>query len=512
MTEQASPPAPRKRILLDLKPAFDGYAGIPQETRLLFSALRRLDGVDAQGLLQHGVKRMRGALRKAHLDEPVSSQINRLSKLVASVSDSPPARSWAWVADRLRNWTAQESLRIRCALGMQVTRSTFDSRLFPDFVWRTLFEKTLNIDDKAHVAYDDYCVLRPSRLHFQNAGQRTGSLTGKPRFPVVDTRGFDYFVAQTPFPGRVTPGTRLVVRYHDAVPILLPHTIKDKSFHQAAHFKSLLSNVQSGATFACISEATRKDLVTIFPEVENRALVIHNMISEAYFPEDSPRSVVPLLVRNRLVEASLLGATAALDPALPEDFEYLLMVGTIEPRKNHLLLMRAWERLKYSVRPQLKLVLVGNVGWDEKALLRAFRPWAVKGELLLLQDVPAAELRALYKHALVTVCPSLAEGFDYSGVEAMRCGCPVASSDIPVHREVYGAASAYFNAYSVEATAECLARLITDSGRPEREQLSRLGHDIASKYLARRILPAWEALFDAEPTTDALRFERPAVI
>jgi glycosyltransferase involved in cell wall biosynthesis len=458
------------------------------------------------------VKQMRGALRSTHLGEPVSSQINRLSKLVASLSDTPPRRSWAWVVDRLRNWTALESLRVRSALGMPVTHSTFDSRLFPDFVWRTFFEKTLEVKDQALVAYDDYCVLRPSRLHLQKTGQSTGSFTGKPRFPLVDTRGFDYFVAQTPFPGRVSRGTQLVIRYHDAVPILLPHTIKDKSFHQAAHFKSLLSNVQSGAKFACISEATRKDLLTIFPEAEKNSLVIHNMISEAYYRDDSPRSVVPLLVRNRLIEASVVGATGALDAALPDDFEYLLMVGTIEPRKNHLLLLKAWERLKYSVRPQLKLVLVGNVGWDEKALLRAFRPWAVKGELLFLQDVPAAELRALYKHALITVCPSLAEGFDYSGVEAMRCGCPVASSDIPVHREVYGAASAYFNPYSIEATAECLSRLITEEGRPRREELARLGDQVASKYLAKNILPAWQALFDTELSADTQTFERPAVI
>src|SRR5437763_248243 len=83
-----------------------------------------------------------------------------------------------------------------------------------------------------------------------------------------------------------------------------------------------------------------------------------------------------------------------------------------------------------------------GMSWDQKSLIDSFRPWIARGELHYLQNVPSSELRTLYKHALMTVCPSLAEGFDYSGAEAMRCGCAVASSDIPVHREVYGEGSA----------------------------------------------------------------------
>jgi hypothetical protein len=50
------------RVLLDLKPALDGYAGIPQETRLLFAALRKLGRANVEGLIQHGGRRLRGGL------------------------------------------------------------------------------------------------------------------------------------------------------------------------------------------------------------------------------------------------------------------------------------------------------------------------------------------------------------------------------------------------------------------------------------------------------------------
>ena len=172
------------------------------------------------------------------------------------------------------------------------------------------------------------------------------------------------------------------------------------------------------------------------------------------------------------------------------------MVSTIEPRKNHALLMQAWEMLRYSSHPQLKLVVVGNTGWDQGPVLQSFRPWAERGELYWLNNVPAAELRALYTHAAVTVCPGLAEGFDYSGVEAMKCGCPVAASDIAVHREIYGQAAAYFNAYSAADAAQCLAQLLQpEEGSSQRQAKRTLGLQIGKRYAESTILPQWAALF-----------------
>ena len=73
----------------------------------------------------------------------------------------------------------------------------------------------------------------------------------------MSTRGFDVLIAETPFPGTLAQGTQMVVRYHDAIPLLMPHTITDKTFHQAAHYHALRRNVQSGAWFACVSDASR---------------------------------------------------------------------------------------------------------------------------------------------------------------------------------------------------------------------------------------------------------------
>jgi glycosyltransferase involved in cell wall biosynthesis len=297
----------------------------------------------------------------------------------------------------------------------------------------------------------------------------------------------------------VKPTTTMVVRYHDAVPILMPHTISDKAFHQASHFHALKDNVAQGAWFSCISEATRADLLRIFPAAEKRTSVIHNMVSDEYSTEASSLDMVDQIVRNRLApfEEAKLKPPRTVRAGQTQQQRYLLMVSTIEPRKNHLLLMQAWERLRYTSHPDLKIIFVGNTGWDQGPVLKAFRPWAERGELYWLNNVPSPELRVLYQHAAITVCPGLAEGFDYSGVEAMKCGGIVAASDIPVHREVYQDAAAYFNAYDAEETAAVLHQLLEESSATRSEPLRAAGARVSALYSAEAIMPQWEAFFTA---------------
>src|SRR6187549_2444940 len=81
--------ADKVRILLDLKPALDGYAGIPQETRLLFRGLRSTESYDVEGLIQHGARKLRAAIspRRRALSAP--KRINKLSRVIVSLYEKP---------------------------------------------------------------------------------------------------------------------------------------------------------------------------------------------------------------------------------------------------------------------------------------------------------------------------------------------------------------------------------------------------------------------------------------
>lgn len=484
------------RVLLEMRPALDGHAGIPQETRLLFRTLQQLDGVHVDGLLQSSNRVLAGGLPADGRGLPEHRRIHRLSRVVVSLQGGGKRSRLERIAEQARLVWRPGLQLAATMLGRRVRLGRFEAEHFKDFVWRSLFARTLPHEDFDAVTSAGFRVARVpwSAAH---AAALITRRAGLPVYPTLDTGGYDLMVAETPYPGRVSRPTRLVVRYHDAIPLLMPHTISDRSYHQASHYHALRRNIRDGAWFACVSEATRKDLLSVFPEAADRAVTIHNTVSHHYFVEDSARERVADILQTRLNQRVKDNRPnmAALRDGRP--VEYLLMVSTIEPRKNHLAMLAAWEQLQAQRHPDLKLVLVGSLGWDHKAILRKFRPWLDRGGLYMLEDVPAAELRLLYRHAAVTVCPSFGEGFDFSGVEAMRCGGVVAASDIPVHREVFANAAEYFSPYSVSGLAAALERLIGPEGSTRRHRLIATGTEVSARYTVQAVLPRWRALLDA---------------
>jgi glycosyltransferase involved in cell wall biosynthesis len=486
------------KILLELRPALDGHAGIPQETRLLFRELAQLEGVEVEGLIQSSNRLLpRGLPAPSPSGWPESRKIDRLSRVVVALNPDSRTHRIVRAAALLR--MALKMLQMVCgtALGRRTSLSHFDASKFKDFVWRALFEKTLRNDDFEAVTQARYRVLQLpwSALHAAAALTRRFGLAVYPR---LNTTGLDVLVAETPYPGRVSGRTRLVVRYHDAIPLLMPHTISDKARHRTAHYEALRRNVADGAWFACVSDATRHDLLSIFPEVAARALTIHNVISDHYFPEASTNARVPDIVNTRRSRSGK-GSGRRLDAGAGAP-DYLLMVSTIEPRKNHLTLLAAWEQLRAKQMPDLQLVFVGAPGWDHKAIVRKCQPWLDRGGLHLLKDVPAAELRLLYRHARATVCPSYGEGFDFSGVEAMRCGGVVAASDIAVHRDIFADAAEYFSPYSATDLAQALLRLLEPGATARRSELVERGAQVSARYRPEVVMPQWQAFFDALKT------------
>jgi glycosyltransferase involved in cell wall biosynthesis len=484
------------KVLLELRPALDGHSGIPQETRLLFRGLAGLDGVEVIGLIQSSNLVVEPGLpvKGGMADQRLSdrARIDRLSRVVVSLQQGPASHRFEHVRGRLLWLLGPATSVFGSLLGTKVTLGGFDPAQFKDFVWRSMFAKSLPAEDIETVTKQAFRVLRWPWSALHALGVITSNF-GRALYARLDTTGVDVMLVETPFPARVAKGTKIVVRYHDAIPLLMPHTIKNRGYHRAAHYQALLRNARDDAWFACVSEATRQDLISVLPQVAERAVTIPNMVSDHFFDEPTSDRHVPEVVwsrKNRQVPHQGGAAIAAAD-LVDGSLRYLLMVCTIEPRKNHLTLLDAWELLRGQGHDRLNLVFVGALGWDHKAIVDRCTPWLERGGLHFLENVPSTDLRLLYRHARATICPSFGEGFDFPGIEAMRCGGVVAASDIPVHRGVFGEACEYFSAYSAQDLARAIQVLIGDGSASRRAALVEAGARVSSQYLPERIMPLW---------------------
>ncbi|BAP88421.1 group 1 glycosyl transferase [Burkholderiales bacterium GJ-E10] len=504
------------RVSVELRPALDGHFGIPQETRLLFSALAGIPEIELHGWLQTSIRATQGGV-PPESTLPVPEQVHRYAQTVVSLKGSVAADWKEGVGNFLAFHAARWRLRLSAWLGLGSVRlRRFETRYFEDFIWQGLFARSVPPQERERVLRCNHWVCPAPWRSMHLAGLERRWFFGRAAYPRMALGDIDVFIAQTPYPGSVSKGTALVVHYHDAIPVLMPHTISDRAFHQASHFHALAANVRDGSWFVCVSEATRQDLLRLFPEAEPRAVTIHNMLPAHYFPSaPEPERVAGIVRRYQhgdFVPPKSQGSnrtpsrtykltrrfgneaekSAFYEHAFGEKSRFLLMVSTIEPRKNHQRLLEAWEVLRDQMDRNLKLVLVGHIGWDYKSLLDGCEDWIEQGGLFMLHSVPADALRILYRHALVTVCPSVGEGFDFSGVEAMRCGGVVAASDIPVHREVYGMASEYFDPYDTASLVQALRRMIdADDADVRREALRQAGAEQSAAYLPERIVPQW---------------------
>lgn len=462
------------------------------------------DSLEMEGLLQTSHNFLASGTKNYVAGHDDASHFHRYSRVIISIENKPSAKPFDIVKRYLRRQRTAYFLIFSSLLfdRKKVPTTIFESRYFQDFFWQKLFAKTLPPQDFSIVSDKNYRICAIPWNTMQTSGLNSLKFLSKPVYPLLDTQGIDIFIVQTPYPGRVDSNTTLVVRYHDAFPVLMPHTVANKSRHEATHYYALMSNVRSGAYFACVSEASRQDLLRLFPEVLDRAITIHNMVSHHFFDDGAAFDRVRHIVRSRLnlqrpechpVFCGIEEQECFYKKHLQvKPFKYLLVVSTIEPRKNHNQLIAAWEIIRSEIAPDLKLVMVGSFGWDFESIMRGMRPWIDQGALFVLSDVPAEDLRVLYQHAAATVCPSLAEGFDFAGVESMRSGGVVIASDIPVHREIYADAAEYFDPYNTDGLVDAISKvLFEDDSVQIQESLRIKGREVSARYLPENILPQW---------------------
>jgi glycosyltransferase involved in cell wall biosynthesis len=160
--------------------------------------------------------------------------------------------------------------------------------------------------------------------------------------------------------------------------------------------------------------------------------------------------------------------------------KFLLYVGTIEPRKNLLTLVRAFEEILEAREPALQLVIAGQRGWMIEDLLKHVKASFAANRIVFTGYLSDDELRALYSSCTLFVYPSLYEGFGLPPLEAMACGAPVIASRIPSLIETIGSAAVLIAPTDVQALTKSIAELLSDS--ETRADYSSAGLQLAARY------------------------------
>jgi len=187
-----------------------------------------------------------------------------------------------------------------------------------------------------------------------------------------------------------------------------------------------------------VSESTKNDLVKFLKLPEEKIQMIYPGVNQ-------------------------LSAPSAKLPFDLKQGEYILCVGTVEPRKNLQGLFKAYSLLPESLQNTYKLVVCGGKGWNDSQIYELAQPLVKKGQLVFTGFVSDRDLSKLYEDALLFIYPSLYEGFGFPIAEAMSFGLPVISSNISSMPEVAGDAGLLIDPNSPEDIAKAVERVINDN-------------------------------------------------
>ncbi|MBN1878730.1 glycosyltransferase family 4 protein [bacterium] len=205
------------------------------------------------------------------------------------------------------------------------------------------------------------------------------------------------------------------------------------------HRDTLIKNLNRADHCIVVSQTVRNDLIQLCGIPEEKISVIHHGMNSLFAPDDNPSQTRKNLDINQIPQ------------------QYILSVGTVEPRKNMALLIRAFKH-SADLFPDLHLVIAGKPSSGMLQVEKAIEESGLNNRVYLCGYVDLDTLVNLYRGSIAAVFPSWEEGFGFPPLEAAACGIPVLASDIPVHREVLGDAAVYFQPDSIEHLDVCLRR------------------------------------------------------
>ena len=243
-------------------------------------------------------------------------------------------------------------------------------------------------------------------------------------------QGCDLIVCPTPL-GPLRGRTPSLITIHDLSPVRYPQTMDRYS---RAYIRAMTAvGVARAAAICTVSHAVAAEVKAHYRAAQRR----------------------PVGVAYQGPNPDLLAANALPAPGI--DGRFLLMVGTLEPRKNHLTVLEAFaDHRRRAPESDLSLVMAGSPGWRYHPVLAAIERLGLASRVRRLGVVEPGTLKWLYQNAQALLFPSLYEGFGIPVLEGFALGCPVVASRIPAVVEVAGSAAWLLDPLDVPAWSQAI--------------------------------------------------------
>jgi glycosyltransferase involved in cell wall biosynthesis len=243
-------------------------------------------------------------------------------------------------------------------------------------------------------------------------------------------------------------GARFVALVHDLIPLTHPEYARPN--HDTRH-TARMDTVARLADGIILNSTATKQALQPFLDRAGRA---------------PPAVVAPLAVDPRPAATTAVKTVPA---------PYFVCIGTIEPRKNHLLLLNIWRKLVSERGTPPNLVIIGQRGWENENVIDMIeRCTPIQGLVHEFNKLPDAEMARLLQGAQALLLPSFAEGFGLPLAEALMLGVPAICSDLPALREIGGGVPEFLDPLDGPAWHGTILEYCDQKSARRRAQLERL--------------------------------------
>ena len=257
-----------------------------------------------------------------------------------------------------------------------------------------------------------------------------------------------------------------VISIMDLAFLRFPDQFRKKDLYQLINWTKY--SVNNASHIFTISEFSKKEIVHFYKYPEKKITVTYPGINK-------------LKVKSQKLKVSV----ESLKVKYKINKNYLLYIGTLQPRKNLIRLIEAFKKVASSQQPvasNLKLIIAGKKGWMYEEIFNKVKQLRLEDKVIFTGYVSEEEKQALLKKAIAFILPSLYEGFGIPAIEAMQAGCPVIVSRNSSLPEVGGEAAVYIeNPQKTDSIQKSMQKMVKLTPR-ERNKLIEKGYQQAEKF------------------------------